>query len=216
MTLFFATFVSLLVIINPLEALPVYLGLVVNEDDAARRSIARRSCIYATLLMFGFLIFGNLFLRIFNVPLDMVKVTGGIILTRLGFSLFGSSVPAPRSAATADAPAGPDEDVAFAPLAMPIMFGPGAMATILGMTSLVKRSLTEIWPLAAVSGAIVATMAVTYVVLLSARFLQARMGPRGIDAATRIVGFFVAAIGIGMVFAGAVGAFRTYGLSFGH
>jgi multiple antibiotic resistance protein len=141
----------------------------------------------------------------------MVKIAGGIIVARLGFSLFGASAPVPKSA---DAPA--TGDVAFTPLAMPIMFGPGAMATILGMTATVKASVLDILPLLELSAAIVATMAVTYLSLASARFLEARLGARGIDAATRIVGFFVAAIGISMVFSGAVAAFRTYGLTSGH
>jgi multiple antibiotic resistance protein len=70
--------------------------------------------------------------------------------------------------------------------------------------------------LVSVSAAIVATMAVTYLVLASARLLQARLGARGIDAATRIVGFFVASIGISMVFSGAVGALHTYGVTLAH
>jgi multiple antibiotic resistance protein len=215
-TLFIATFSTLLAIINPLEALPVFLDLAGRKDDEERRRIARRSCLYAVALMFFFLIFGTLILRVFGIPLSMVRIVGGIILTRLGFALFASrAAEAAKGHATNGQPAA-DEDVAFVPLAMPIMVGPGAIATILGMTSLVKRAAFEVVAFIEISAAILATMVVTYLVLRSARIMLARIGPRGIDAATRIVGFFVAAMGMGLIFHGVVEALQTYGLATAH
>jgi multiple antibiotic resistance protein len=213
MTLFIATFSTLLAIINPLEALPVFLQLAARKDDQERVILARRACLYAVALMFFFLLFGTLILRIFGIPLSMVRIVGGIILTRLGFSLF--------SARPADAPAdhptnGQPTDVAFVPLAMPIMVGPGAIATILGMTSLVKHAEFEVTAFVAISAAILVTMLVTYLVLRAARIVLARIGPQGIDAATRIVGFFVAAMGMGLIFHGVIEALQTYGLATGH
>ena len=214
MALFLATFTTLLAIINPFEALPVYLGFVEHMDDGARRSLAIRSCLYALALMFFFLICGTLLLKVFGVPLAMVRIAGGIILTRLGFQLFSS----PSSVGGGPAPSGDKgsdsgSDLAFVPMAMPIMFGPGAMATILGMTSQVKHSATEISGFVAVSAALVATMATTYLFLARGKALQHRLGPRGIDAATRIVGFFVASMGIGMAFDGVIESLQMHGMT---
>jgi multiple antibiotic resistance protein len=216
MTLFIATFTTLLAIINPLEALPVFLELAGRKDDHERRRIASRACVYAVALMFFFLIFGTLILRVFGIPLSMVRIVGGIILTRLGFALFSARA---TGAAEDNAPNGQpatDEDVAFVPLAMPIMVGPGAIATILGMTSLAKHAASEVVAFIAISAAILATMLVTYLVLRAARVVLARIGPRGIDAATRIVGFFVAAMGMGLIFHGVVEALQTYGIATVH
>ncbi len=101
-------------------------------------------------------------------------------------------------------------------MAMPIMFGPGAMATILGMTAHIKSSGDEIMGLVEVSAALVATMGATMLILLSAKRVQRRLGPRGIDAATRIVGFFVASMGIGMAFNGVIEALQTHGMTYLH
>jgi multiple antibiotic resistance protein len=214
-TLFLATFTTLLAIINPLEALPVYLGFVEGKDLKARRSLAVRSCLYALALMFFFLVFGTLLLRLFGVSLSMVRIAGGVILTRIGFQLFSS----PSSITESKTSGGPGEgagDPAFIPLAMPIMFGPGAMATIMGMASEVKRSRTELLGLGEVSAALVATMAVTLVFLGTAQRLQKRLSPRAIDAATRIVGFFVASIGIGMAFDGIMEGLQAHGVGYVH
>lgn len=208
LALFLGTFTTLLAIINPLEALPVFLKLAEGTDNAAHRRLARRSCFYATLLALFFLLFGNLMLRVFGVPLSMVRIVGGIILMKIGFDLYSS----PSSVVSVPSGGSGKVDVAFVPLAMPIMFGPGAIATLIGLTSLVTHSQLKLLTFAAVVLAIVLTMWVTYLCLASAKKVMRRVGPMGIDAATRIVGFFVSAIGIGLVFHGAIEALRTYGV----
>jgi multiple antibiotic resistance protein len=213
LTLFFGMFSTLLAIINPLEALPVFLKLLAGKDANYHRQVARRACLYATALAFFFLFFGQLILWIFGVPLSMVRIVGGIILMRIGFDLFSPSTA--NTAMAASAGSHKDDDVAFVPLAMPIMFGPGAIATILGMASLVKRSEFELLSAFAICIAIVATMVVTYLCLAYAEKVVSRIGPRGIDAATRIVGFFVSTMGMGLIFHGVIEAIQTYGATAG-
>ncbi len=216
MTLFLATFTTLLAIINPLEALPVYLGLSGAMDDNKRLSLAIRSCVYALGLMFFFLIFGTLLLKVFGVSLSMIRIAGGIILAQIGFKLFSSPQSLEQTQGTSAATGAGASDLAFVPMAMPIMFGPGAMATLISVASEVEGSKRgEVAGFAEVSAAMVATMAVTFVILAFAKRLQRRLGPRGIDAATRIVGFFVAAMGISMAFDGAIEALKHVGIASG-
>ncbi|MBO3707835.1 MAG: MarC family protein [Candidatus Accumulibacter sp.] len=160
----------------------------------------------ALLLCFFFLLFGTLLLRVFEVPLSMVRVVGGVILTRVGFELFNP----PASGGII--PRGNDDDgnIAFVPLAMPIMFGPGAIATLISMASTIKQSPGELMHFVAASAAIVACMAVTWLSLNYAKPILRRIGRQGIDAATRIVGFFVAAMGMGLIFNGAVEFLQPY------
>src|SRR5262245_17570771 len=128
LALFVGTFTTLLAIINPLEVLPVYLKLLAGADVPTRRAVAFKSCVYAAGLCFFFLIFGTLLMRIFGVPLSMVRIVGGIILMKIGFELFSSSPSEKNSMLGGGAAPG---NIAFVPLAMPLMFGPGAIATIL-------------------------------------------------------------------------------------
>jgi multiple antibiotic resistance protein len=121
------------------------------------------------MLAFFFLLFGTLLLRLFGIPLSMIRVVGGIILTRIGFQMFNPTPQAKSGSRSGDGPDSTDQDVAFIPLAMPIMFGPGAIATILGMASTVKQSSEELVSFVAISLAIIATMAVTYLSLVYSR-----------------------------------------------
>lgn len=215
LTLFVGMFTTLLAIINPLEALPVFLKLLEGKSEEEHVRVARLSCFYAMLLAFFFLIFGHLVLWIFGVPLSMVRIVGGIILMRIGFELFSPSSSGSSIGGAGSAAGQKDQDIAFVPLAMPIMFGPGAIATVLGMTSTVRESAFEVLSFAAISLAIVATMGITYLLLAYAKNVLRRIGPKGIDAATRIVGFFVSTIGMGLIFHGAIEAFQTYGVASG-
>ncbi|MGA8802935.1 MAG: MarC family protein, partial [Pseudolabrys sp.] len=101
----------------------------------------------------------------------------------------------------------------FVPLAMPLMCGPGAIATILGMTSTIRQSATELASFVAVVAAIVVTMLVTYLCLIYAEKLSHKLGAMGIDAVTRIVGFFVSAIGVALIFDGVIEALESHGVT---
>ena len=90
LSLFVGTFATLLAIINPFEVLPVYLKMLEGRDAATHRQVAWKACLYALLLSL-FLIFGTLILRLFGVPLSMVRIVGGIILMKIGFELFSPS-----------------------------------------------------------------------------------------------------------------------------
>jgi multiple antibiotic resistance protein len=161
--------------------------------------------------MFFFLFFGNLLLRLFEVPMSMIRVVGGVILMRIGFELFapsdsGGMIPKSNN---------PGEDVSFIPMAMPIMFGPGAIATVMGLTSTIKDSDRIVLSFLAVALAIIGAMFVTCLSLIYSKAILQKIGPQGIDAATRIVGFFVASMGVGMICHGIVEFLQSYGLLHG-
>jgi multiple antibiotic resistance protein len=213
LTLFISTFTTLLAIINPLESLPIFLQLLEGRDDLTHHRVARRSCLYASILMFFFLFFGNLVLRIFEVPLSMVRIVGGIILVRIGFQLFMPPSSGGMITISPGEPARSGGDIAFVPLAIPLMFGPGAIATVLSVSSMVRQSESELGAFFAICLAIAATMLVTFLALAYARNILGRIGPQGIDAATRIVGFFVSAMGMGLVFHGLTDFLQGYGIT---
>jgi multiple antibiotic resistance protein len=208
----------LLAIINPLEAIPVFLKLLQGKSHEVQRRVARKSCFYAMLLMFFFLLFGTLLLKLFGVPLSMVRIVGGIILTRIGFELFAPK-PGGGMIPTGGSEQADGEDVAFIPMAMPIMFGPGGIATIISMATTLHVSSWDgpgVEAIIASCLAIVATMFTTYLSMAYAGKILKKIGPNGIDAATRITGFFVSAMGMGLIFNGIVEFLQSYGIMAGH
>jgi len=199
--LFIGTFTTLLAVVNPLETLPIFLSLSKGQDIKAQKKLAFRSCFYALILIISFLIFGTFILEIFGVNLAMVRIVGGIILMKIGFELFMPGGQGGFFNNTSSS--GGNSDPAFVPLALPIMFGPGVLATVLGMTSL-KPSGKAILSVVVISLAAIACMLVIFLILAYAQKILKRIGEKGIDAATRIVGFFVATMGMGLIFHGLV------------
>jgi multiple antibiotic resistance protein len=208
LTVFIGTFTTLLAVVNPLEALPVFLSLSQDQDVKSRRKLAFRACLYALMLIIGFILFGNFILNIFGVNLSMVRTVGGIILMKIGFDLFLSSLDNNK---TYKSSGQGDSDPAFVPMAMPIMFGPGVLATVLGMTSL-KSSTEEIFSMLMIAAAAILCMAVIYLTLAYADTIVKRIGKKGIDAATRITGFFVATMGMGLIFHGVSEFLKSFGI----
>ena len=211
---FLSLFAALLAIINPLEAIPVFLRLLQGKDEKEHRRVARKSCFYALLMMVFFLLFGTFLLKIFGVSLSMIRIVGGIILTRIGFELFAPSPSASIIPASANGAEG-QESVSFVPLAMPIMFGPGGIATLIGMAATMHLSRGGLETYVASFMAIAATMVVTCLSLTYAGKILAKIGPKGIDAATRITGFFVSAMGMGLLLSGVVEFLQSYGIMTG-
>jgi multiple antibiotic resistance protein len=84
------------------------------------------------------------------------------------------------------------------------------------MTFLVKHTEFEVTAFVSIAAAKLMTMLVTYAILRAARIVLARIAPQGIDVAARIVGLFVSAMGMGLIFHGTIGALQTYGLASEH
>ena len=129
---------------------------------------------------------------------------------KIGFELFS---PSPSGGVIPSDGVDQGSNIAFVPLAMPLMCGPGAIATILGMTSTIRQSSAELSSFVAIVLAIFATMAVTYLCLAYAGKLFDRLGAMGIDAITRIVGLFVSAMGVALIFDGVIEALETHGVT---
>lgn len=201
-TILIGTFTTLIAVINPLETLPIFLSFTNSKDKKAIRKLAFRSCLYALILMLSFLLLGTFILKIFGVDLSMVRTVGGFILLKIGFDLFNDPGNFIKTSS-----GGGDADPAFVPLALPIMFGPGVLATVLSMTA-TKKGNDDLTTIAMVAIASLACMILMYFILSSANTIIKRIGQKGIDAATRLVGFFVATMGMGLMFHG-IGDFLT-------
>jgi len=142
----------------------------------------------------------------------MIRIVGGIILTRIGFQLFA---PSPSADIISSGNSESGESIAFIPLAMPIMFGPGGIATLIGMAATMHLSAGGLQTYVASVPAIVARLTVTCLSLTYAGQILTKIGPKGIDVASRITGFFVAAMGMGLLLSGVVEFVQSYGIMTG-
>lgn len=194
---FLGGLVSLITITNPLSKIPVFLSLTAEFDTAAAHQEARRACFYGFLLLAGGLFAGVFILEAFGISFGALRIAGGLTVALIGYRmLFG----------TGDAAlAGGSASFAFFPLAMPGIAGPGALATVIGISSEIAELSGGMRRLIAY-GATVASIAVTclliWLVLRSARWVSRHLGSEGINVVTRLTGFLLICIGVQFVASG--------------
>lgn len=194
------TLVALLPLINPLASAPTFLTLTEACSPAERRRQLRRACVYMVGILVSFLIGGTFIMGFFGISIPGLRIAGGLILAAIGARMLFESSLAPASGAAAEAAARAPRDVAFAPLAVPMMSGPGSIAATIGFTSLAKAWSDYV----AIILGIGVVAVITYVTLaLSERVVRA-LGANAMNAISRIMAFFILCIGIQFVVNGTV------------
>ena len=185
---------ALLLIVDPLAAVPVFLALTAGDCPAERRAIARRAVFSAGLVLAAFAVAGGLVFRFFGITLGAFQIAGGLLLLRISLDMLA---PRPRTLVSAE-PASPKTDVSLIPLAVPLLAGPGAITTVMVLTS---RNRGWVWALP-VLGAIGVTMLVTWLALRGAQAIEARLSRRVLDLLGPVLGLLLSALAIEFTVAG--------------
>jgi len=188
-----ATFVGLLPIANPFSTAVVFLALARRFSPAHREQQARLSSLYMVLILWTFLFAGALIMSFFGISIPAVRVAGGLIVARIGFGMLASQDgAAPKQAVEADA------DIAFTPLALPMLSGPGSIAVTIGMAA----GAEGVFEYLAVAAGIVLVGLVAYLVLREAPRVSGWLGDEGLEAMTRVLGFLLVCVGIQFIAVG--------------
>lgn len=200
--IFLGTFIGLLPIINPLSAGPTFLAITAGDSEARRREQARKGCFYMVAILVSFLIGGTFIMNFFGISIPGLRIAGGILLTGIGMDMLLARKAAAKSEDKAEREAALKKaDISFSPLAMPMLSGPGSIAVTLGFTSLATDWVDYV----AIIAGIVCVALLTYVVLrLSSRMVQF-IGPVGVNAMTKIMGFLIMCMGVQFVVNGILG-----------
>jgi multiple antibiotic resistance protein len=194
------TIATLFPIMNPLSTAPLFVSLTAGLDEKTRNRTALMACIYAFGILIVFLLLGAAIIDFFGISVPGIRVAGGLIISFLGFRMLFPPAPAPVSQGIPP----PELEIAFTPLAMPSLAGPGSISVVVTAASQIRSNHPEDYVI--IYAGVVIGMAVT---LLTALFIfrtaasMARiLGPSGIDALTRIFGFLLIAIGMQFLLTG--------------
>jgi len=196
---FTTVFMSFFAIMNPIANVPLFLGLTEDLDAATRRGIALRAVLLAFGIVSVFGILGREIFAVFDITLPAFRIAGGMLVGLVGFHLLQgqeSSVHTPTAEdneKSRDAALG----IAISPLAMPILAGPGTIATAMNYTA--DAGLPE---LVRTISALALVCALTWVAFVSGDALVRFLGHNAIKVVARLMGLILAVIGVQMVIAG--------------
>lgn len=191
------TFGALLPIANPFSTAPVFATVTRRFSDARRAQQARRAAVYMASVLLVSLFAGALILTFFGITVPILRMAGGFVVARVGFGMLSPGAE-PEASEEATEEALHTADVAFVPIAMPLLSGPGSIAVTIGMATEVERW----WEYLAVAVGIALTSAVCWFVLRQSTRVVQFLGAAGMEALTRVMGFLIVCIGFQFIITG--------------
>jgi MarC family membrane protein len=193
MELFIYIFVALFSVINPLGAVPIFVGLTQGDSNKERQRISFWTAVNVFLILFISFFIGQYVLAFFGISIDALRIAGGFIIVNSGFSLLNRKFSRGRGVnKDVESDAQKRNDIALTPLAIPMLAGPGSISLLIAMYQDYQQIDQQISACLAMG----AVALVIFLVLRSAHYLARLLGASGIVAISRIIGFIVIAIGV--------------------
>ncbi|MCA9569803.1 MAG: MarC family protein [Myxococcales bacterium] len=197
---FFVAFSAVLVVVEPFGVAPTFAALTAGRSPAEVHRIAARATLAGAGVLVAFTLVGGHVLDALHLRLDAFRAAGGLLLLLTALQMLQGDRNDRRCSPgelVADR-----EDVAIVPIAVPLLAGPGSMATV--MVLVAEGGTAQV---VVVLAAVLATFAVTYGVLRVSARLSAWAGPSGIAVVRRVLGLLLAALAMQFVAGGLAGLF---------
>ncbi len=206
--LFISAFVTLFVVIDPPGCAPIYASLTNGANAAQRRSMAIRATLIAGAILIFFALLGEALLAFLHIDLDSFRIAGGIMLFIIAVDMVFEKRTERREQRAEKIIATPEvEDVSVFPMAMPMIAGPGSIASVMLLVSQnqgIERA-------SVIFGALLAVLLLTMAALLAAGPLMRVMGQKAEAVITRLLGVLLAALAAQFVIDGLKASFPSLG-----
>lgn len=182
------TFLALLPITHPIGAIPIFYSLTAHESPRDRRRQARQVAINATMILAIFFLTGRVVLEFFGLSLGVLQIAGGLLVAQTAWKMLVQPQENPSETQGET----PKQDIAFFPMAIPLISGPGAIGLVIALATSNPHWESYLGGLLGIG----VLGGVLYLCLTLGTPLVKAMGKSGTEAITRILGFFLLAIGI--------------------
>ena len=191
------SFVALFIIIDPIGLTPVFIAITQGMDDSLRRKVALRSVLVSAFVISLFIVGGETVLGFIGISMPAFRIAGGILLFLTALDMLFQRRSKRRENQTEQELV---DDPSVFPLAIPLIIGPGAIATVILIAG-AKPGLVGV----ASTGFITALVLVTVFVFFSAAGrIEKLLGKTGIDVLTRLLGMLLAALSVQFVIEGLI------------
>ncbi len=193
MNLFLLSFAALFSVINPLGTLPIFIGLTKDKHKREVKSVALWTSFNTFVILLISFFLGNYLLVFFGISIDSLRISGGIIIASSGFALLTGSFSKHKGMNKREKnDAFTRSEISLTPLAIPMLAGPGSISLLITY----NQEHPIIYDKMVLVGAILTVCLLTFLLLLSSKYIVKALGASGINALSRIIGFIVISIGI--------------------
>ncbi|MCP5458303.1 MAG: MarC family protein [Gammaproteobacteria bacterium] len=200
-----SVFMGFFAIMNPIANTPIFLGLTAGDSPDVRKRVALKAVMTAFLIIVVFCLLGKLIFELFGITLPAFRITGGVLVALIGYNmLHGEQSKVHQTGDDQQSNLEAALSVAVTPLAIPILSGPGTIATAMNFASTggIGRLIVTIVAFALLC-------LITYGFFISGQRLVAFLGENGLGVITRIMGLILAVIGVQMLIDGIAGAIHA-------
>jgi multiple antibiotic resistance protein len=198
LTFCLVAFSAIFFVVDPLAVLPIFLAMTANETPAQKRATARRAAITCAITLTVFAAAGTLIFRFFGITLGAFKIAGGVLLFLVALDMMQARPSRTRTTPEEEQEGIEKADVAIIPLAIPLLSGPGSIATVMVLMS----RHTGLLYTAPVFASIFLTAVITWLMLRGAEWMERRLSKTFMNVVTRIMGLILAAVSVEFVIAG--------------
>ncbi len=193
-------FLGFFAIMNPIANTAVFVGLTGKEEYSAQMKIAFKALTISFFIILAFAILGKTIFHLFGITLPALRIAGGVLVFLIGYQmLHGESSKMHTSQDNAHT------DIAVSPLAVPILAGPGTIATAMNYSAAggwIEISTTIVM--------FAILCLITFICFVFGQKMVNAIGTSGLSIVTRLMGLILAVIGTQMLIVGVFGAIGTY------
>ncbi len=191
-------FSAIFFIVDPIAAVPIFIVMTEHDSIEKRRSMAKRACLVTAGVLTFFALGGGVLFKMFGVTLPAFKIAGGILLIINALDMLSNHTSATKTSPDEIDEAARKDDIAIVPLAMPLLAGPGAIATVMVLAAETKH----LWELAPIVASILVTATVAYLMLRGADLTNRVLGRNGRAILGRVMGLMLCAIAVQFIVTG--------------
>ena len=185
-------FTSLLMVYNPLSAMPMFASLTADQAVRERRRVAWTAVLTSVVVMLVFALAGASILRFFAITTEAFQITAGVIFFGIGSDMLQARRSRVKTTRREQDEAAKRENVAIIPLGLPTLAGPGAMVTVVTLVGQATNPLQ----IGAVYLAVMLVGLVALPCLLLAPAALNALGRTGLNVVTRVMGLLVMVVGV--------------------
>jgi multiple antibiotic resistance protein len=203
---FLVAFVAIFSIVNPFAAIPVYVGMTAPLPADARRKLPRASGFAAFAILSGAYVTGQAILNFFGISLPSLRVAGGILIFAMGWSMLQARISPSKHRPEDSQDPGHWGSLAFVPLGMPLLAGPGAISVMI--LAAVNNTTLESHLLTLLAAALVGLS--IWAILAGSVPISSFLGAAGMNVATRFMGLILAALAVEFIVDGLTDFFPAW------